>query len=208
MPGRRTRVPLLFLHRLPHDTEGREGRGLNFPMLLAISSFILAVSRSFDGLKLESGVSPYVSALQPDALMTSLSRHTHYMPSHWRGRGHTREVDRDHEAHTVSRRGLLMTAGTCHLSQVYQEFRQLYQCAALALALALALDLALTLIMFAGPTSPIHFLIWQVPRHAAAARSARRDHDAFNPLPLPAEPRGRHTRLHPRLHRGRGRRPL
>ena len=39
--------------------------------------------------------------MKPDLLLQSVSLHTHYMPEHWRGRGHTRAV--------------------------YVEFRQLYQ---------------------------------------------------------------------------------
>ena len=62
-------------------------------------STVLAASRSFDGLGGEN--TPLVIPIQPDALLQSVARHTHYMPSHWRGRGHARAV--------------------------YDEFRALYQ---------------------------------------------------------------------------------
>ena len=57
---------------------------------LALLSTMLAVSRSFDGLS-GDGTSPFVQ-IQPDALLISVARHTHHMPPHWRGRGHTRQV--------------------------------------------------------------------------------------------------------------------
>ena len=62
--------------------------GFNLLWWLAMLSTILAVSRSFDDLADEAAILPVL----PDALLQSVARHTHYMPQHWRGRGHTRQV--------------------------------------------------------------------------------------------------------------------
>ena len=74
---------------------------------LALLSGLLAISRSFDGLNGEAE-RHHVLNIQPDALLQSVAAHTHYMPAHWRGRGHTRAV--------------------------YAEFRSLYVYRVLALA--------------------------------------------------------------------------
>ena len=74
----------LIFYRWPQEGEG----GFNLLWWLALLSSILAVSRSFDGLAGEA----QALKMQPDALLQSLALCTHYMPEHWRGRGHTRDV--------------------------------------------------------------------------------------------------------------------
>ena len=64
--------------------------GLNLFSLIALCSAVLAVSRSFDGLMGEAGGAHH--SIQPDALLQAVATHTHYMPVHWRGRGHTMNV--------------------------------------------------------------------------------------------------------------------
>jgi len=67
--------------------------GFNVLWWLALLSTVLAVSRTFDGLGQGGTETPYgLVAMQPDALLQSLALHTHHMPEHWRGRGHTRAV--------------------------------------------------------------------------------------------------------------------
>lgn len=51
---------------------------------IATLGIILAVSRGFIQ---ESGV-----AYEPEEALTEVVMHTHYLPRHWRGRAHTREV--------------------------------------------------------------------------------------------------------------------
>ncbi|KOO30532.1 hypothetical protein Ctob_004993 [Chrysochromulina tobinii] len=67
--------------------------GFNVLWWLALLSTVLAVSRTFDGLGQGGTETPYgLVTMQPDALLQSLALHTHHMPEHWRGRGHTRAV--------------------------------------------------------------------------------------------------------------------
>ena len=91
---------VLIFFRFPHEQSMSETAerlpGFNLLWWLAMASTILAISRSFSA----EGALPDVS-VRPEALLESLSRHTHYMPEHWRGRAHTQ--------------------------QVYFEFRSLYQ---------------------------------------------------------------------------------
>ncbi len=75
----------------PHGAHDHERGGYNLPFLLALFSSILAVSRSFDGLSNASTDAP-AATVQPEVLMKSLSAQTHYMPHHWRGNAHKREV--------------------------------------------------------------------------------------------------------------------
>lgn len=51
---------------------------------IATLGIILAISRAFVQ---ESGV-----AYEPEEALTEVVMHTHYLPRHWRGRAHTREV--------------------------------------------------------------------------------------------------------------------
>ena len=73
---------ILLFYRLP-EADG-DGWGFNLLWWLAMASTLLAVSRSF------STHSPRTT--QPDALLRGVAQHTHYMPDHWRRRGHTRDV--------------------------------------------------------------------------------------------------------------------
>mmetsp|Transcript_47119 Transcript_47119/g.123642 ORF Transcript_47119/g.123642 Transcript_47119/m.123642 type:complete len:968 (+) Transcript_47119:121-3024(+) len=76
-----------LFYRFPPDAPDV---GFNVLWWLAMLSTVLAISRSFD---LEGqGESLGVVGVQPDALLQSLALHTHHMPEHWRGRGHTRSV--------------------------------------------------------------------------------------------------------------------
>jgi len=90
---------ILIYYRFPHEeaTTAGLGGGYNLLWWLAMASAILTISRSFSAV---DGAYPAMW-IQPNSLLESLSRHTHYMPEHWRGKGHTR--------------------------QVYLEFRSLYQ---------------------------------------------------------------------------------
>ena len=64
----------------PSGTAARLG-GCRWAATLGI---ILAVSR---GLIVETG-----TAFEPELAMLETVAHTHYLPRHWRGRAHTREV--------------------------------------------------------------------------------------------------------------------
>ena len=50
----------------------------------AVLGVILAISRGF--------ITEPVTAFDPELAMLEVVAHTHYLPRHWRGRAHTREV--------------------------------------------------------------------------------------------------------------------
>lgn len=79
--------------------------GLHSVRWLALLSTVLALSRSFDGL---AGDTQHAQPIQPDALLQSVARHTHYMPAHWRGRAHMRAVYHEFRAHYKYRVLLLL----------------------------------------------------------------------------------------------------
>lgn len=80
---------VLIFYRIPSGTTQGDpsSRGFNLLWWLAMASTIQAISRRF------SAQPPMT--LQPDALLQSVARHTHYMPEAWRNYGHKRRVYRE-----------------------------------------------------------------------------------------------------------------
>ena len=66
--------------KICHDSEAK-ARGCRWAATLGI---VLAISRGFIA---EQGV-----AFEPELALLEVVAHTHWLPRHWRGRGHTREV--------------------------------------------------------------------------------------------------------------------
>jgi autophagy-related protein 9 len=78
---------LVFYRLSPESVFGVSAQprhGYNLLWWLAMASTILAISRAFSE-------SP-PARLHPEALMQSVASHTHYLPSSWRGKGHSRAV--------------------------------------------------------------------------------------------------------------------
>ena len=83
---------VLIFYRIPPEGSWAESVAppRNLLWWLALLSTVLAMSRS-----LSAQPGPMESRMQPDLLLQSLARHTHYMPASWRGRGHTYETYRE-----------------------------------------------------------------------------------------------------------------
>ena len=83
---------VLIFYRIPPEGSWAEAVAppRNLLWWLALLSTVLAASRS-----LSSQPGLMESRMQPDLLLQSLARHTHYMPTSWRGRGHTYETYRE-----------------------------------------------------------------------------------------------------------------
>lgn len=78
---------LVFYRLSPESLFGVSSQprhGYNLLWWLAMASTVLAISRAFSE-------SPPVK-LHPEALMQSVASHTHYLPTSWRGKGHSRAV--------------------------------------------------------------------------------------------------------------------
>lgn len=75
---------LLFLTLLDDDLLERHLYGRNLVWWAAVLGVILAISRGF--------ITEPGTAFDPELAMLEVVAHTHYLPRHWRGRAHTREV--------------------------------------------------------------------------------------------------------------------
>ncbi|KAK9829634.1 hypothetical protein WJX72_006986 [[Myrmecia] bisecta] len=75
---------LLFLTLMDEVLLERPLYGRNLVWWLALVGVVLAISRAFIQ---EAG-----TAFEPEMALLEVVAHTHYLPRHWRGRAHTREV--------------------------------------------------------------------------------------------------------------------